>query len=62
MNIKIFKNIKCCKQEPLSKYHVALKTNKEISIFISPKTYSTSIVNKEPETINFINIFFNFKG
>ncbi|WP_238375376.1 hypothetical protein [Rickettsia massiliae] len=49
-------------QEPLSKYHVALKANKEISIFISLKTYSTPIVNKEPETINFINIFLQLQG
>ncbi|WP_016770242.1 hypothetical protein [Rickettsia sibirica] len=54
-----YKNIQEHKvlKEALSKYHVALKdvalkANKEISIFISPKTYSTPIVNKEPKTIN----------
>lgn len=59
-----YKNIQEHKvlKEALSKYHVALKANKEISIFISPKTYSTPIVNKEPETINFINIFLQLQG
>ncbi|QWB86706.1 hypothetical protein JRD95_00760 [Rickettsia parkeri] len=59
-----YKNIQEHKvlKETLSKYHVALKANKEISIFISPKTYSTPIVNKEPKTINFINIFLQLQG
>ena len=59
-----YKNIQEHKvlKEALSKYHIALKANKEISIFISPKTYSTPIVNKEPETINFINIFLQLQG